>query len=738
MGCCGDREKGPATESAKWDYLTLTDFKCTSGWTYFAYFWLWLMAFVGLAVVGLDSYTAINLLAFNQWSSQVKPALDFKYSRWIFAVCILLSFVLYIYEFARAYRVIRRGGVAESFLDPTAATIQSIRPGGGWKRFLVFSDLTKSKKGADYVALFVYFAFKGAVRIILAEGPRQGVNAMTLWAVLQADLIPTKETSRSHFDQFWFNVQQLADQNVEQAMIYISMLVTLVIWVFSALSLFIAMILYITFLWHYIPQRDGRLSLYCRKKVDKRLAKLVEHKVKTAIEEEERKKQKAFRKEDLRRQKTGELPLPPQPHLKSRPTLPEIGSTPEAEKGDHLPEFPLARQDTVSSTNSLPPYSSQPPTQSGGSQRQPTLPNIASGGRPDMTRSTTQASGWSAAPSYSTNAPLLANAGHAGGRDDYPLPPPPLTHQDSISSFDQFHGRSDSQSTIGSRRPFTPGAPPGSRAQTPMSGRPYTPGNNNPYQRQIPPRMPLPVRSNTAFSFEQGAPPPLSNASQDPYNKPLPPPMRSNTADGFRAGPPPMRVNTADGFRAAGPPLRANTADGFRPAPPPQLSNSSGSISSQRSFSRPTNGSQNNFNRPFAPAAAPVPEIRSPSPESYEMKPQPAHALPVAAQNNGYVAFNPSSSSTPAPRIQQGPQRNITVTGAQNTGDYFSIPHHGVPQRSATAPTLAVTPTDLRNSNYALNVLSEYESSDNEGSRRQTPAAADPHQKSGPGQWQAY
>ena len=149
MGCCGDREKGPATESAKWDYLTLTDFKCTSGWTYFAYFWLWLMAFVGLAVVGLDSYTAINLLAFNQWSSQVKPALDFKYSRWIFTVCILLSFVLYIYEFARAYRVIRRGGVAESFLDPTAATIQSIRPGGGWKRFLVFSDLTKSKIGLN-------------------------------------------------------------------------------------------------------------------------------------------------------------------------------------------------------------------------------------------------------------------------------------------------------------------------------------------------------------------------------------------------------------------------------------------------------------------------------------------------------------------------------------------------------------------------------------------------------------
>ena len=58
----------------------------------------------------------------------------------------------------------KNGGVAQSYLDPLAVRIQSIRFGNrgrGWRRFLVFAELTKSKKGADYVALFTYFSFEG-------------------------------------------------------------------------------------------------------------------------------------------------------------------------------------------------------------------------------------------------------------------------------------------------------------------------------------------------------------------------------------------------------------------------------------------------------------------------------------------------------------------------------------------------------------------------------------------------
>lgn len=83
----------------------------------------------------------------------------------MFAICIIISWLLLGFEYLRAFRVMRAGGVAESYLDPLAVVLQSIRPGKngrGWRRFLVFAELTKSKKGVDYVALFVYFQFKGA------------------------------------------------------------------------------------------------------------------------------------------------------------------------------------------------------------------------------------------------------------------------------------------------------------------------------------------------------------------------------------------------------------------------------------------------------------------------------------------------------------------------------------------------------------------------------------------------
>jgi hypothetical protein len=74
---------------------------------------------------------------------------------------------------------------------------------------------------------FVYFAFDGAVRIILAEGPRQAVNAMTLYAVMKADLIPT-HGQHANVAQFFLNVKALAEKQEKQAVILFSMLFTLV------------------------------------------------------------------------------------------------------------------------------------------------------------------------------------------------------------------------------------------------------------------------------------------------------------------------------------------------------------------------------------------------------------------------------------------------------------------------------------------------------------------------------
>ena len=125
---------------------------------------LYISVIISIAVYAVDTFTAVNLLAFSRWAGQIKPEIPFYISRWIYAGCIILSFVLLVYRWVRAVRIMKTGGVAQSYLDPLAVRIQSIRMGKngqGWRRFLVFAELTKSKKGAEYVALFTYFSFEG-------------------------------------------------------------------------------------------------------------------------------------------------------------------------------------------------------------------------------------------------------------------------------------------------------------------------------------------------------------------------------------------------------------------------------------------------------------------------------------------------------------------------------------------------------------------------------------------------
>lgn len=144
------------------DKQSLNDFKSSSCLNIFAYGYLWVSLLISVAVYGVDTFTAVNLLAFNKWSGEFKPVVSFDVQKWIFAGCIIASWVNLGFEHLRATRVIRRGAVAESFLDSLAVRLQSIRlgKGRGWRRFLVFAELTKSKKGAEYVALFTYFAFQ--------------------------------------------------------------------------------------------------------------------------------------------------------------------------------------------------------------------------------------------------------------------------------------------------------------------------------------------------------------------------------------------------------------------------------------------------------------------------------------------------------------------------------------------------------------------------------------------------
>jgi hypothetical protein len=318
------------------------------------------------------------------------------------------------------------------------------KEGQGWRRFLVFAELTKSKKGVNYIALFVYFQFKSALLIILAQGPRIALNAMTLYAVMQAQIIPGGDHAaeeRSNFEQFFMNIKTMIDTgNKQETVIYFTMLFSLVVWVIAALSLIISALLYIFFLWHYIPRDDGGLTKYCRRKVEARLERIVGKKIKKAIEKQnaqiKREEQKAIEK--------GELDV-----SKTRPTLPKL----DRDDDDQSTVFSLQRSDTMSTNTTLPPYStsnapsysSNAPSRSntnntihtvssGRSLMKPSLPTLDE--RPGMpAKSNTQFTNLSNT-SYGSNAPMLSQAGNMGRSS--PAPPMPPLDRNGTGYFGEY------------------------------------------------------------------------------------------------------------------------------------------------------------------------------------------------------------------------------------------------------------------------------------------------------------
>ncbi|KAL9094964.1 MAG: hypothetical protein Q9165_002914 [Trypethelium subeluteriae] len=546
MGCLnGDREKGIIAEEQKWHYITLDDFKSRSCITRFSYGWLWFLAIVSVAVYALDTFTAVNLLAFNRWSSQVKPAIPFAVSKWIFTICILLSWVLLGFEYIRAIRVIRRGGVAESYLDPLAVVLQSMRPGSG----------------------------KGAIRVLLAETPRQFVNAVTLFSVSKADLVPAgQHTGGSPVGQFFDNIKILAHTEPETAAILGSMAFTFVIWFLSALSLLFALLFYLLFLWHYIPSSDGRLSIYCRRKINQRVSRVVSVKVRKAIEDQERKERKQQLKEDREAIKKGIRPT-----AQRQPTLPTL----EDSKEDKYAESVLSRS---TSQSTLPPYTSRPPTRNASDQpaltRQPTLPGIDEDApAPMFARMNTNSS----TTSFDSDAPLLSDAGGMGMSEPIrkPLPygRPPMNR--NMSSATQMSRPSPTTPAPSYHsNGYRPGGGPLSRQNTQDSmGRSFGPPTRTNTQESFtrPYGGAAPQRQNTGFSdaYEMSPQTPANSSSNNTIQSPA---DRSYTPynPARSAAPTPMSNNSAPILSqpqmprrdVVSPPSYRQPADYFSPQPP--------------------------------------------------------------------------------------------------------------------------------------------------------------------------
>ncbi|CAI7640382.1 unnamed protein product [Penicillium discolor] len=673
MLCGGDREKGDVAMEEKWDYVNLDDFKSESCLTPFSYFFLWVFLFISIAVYGVDTFTAVNLLAFSRWSGRVEPAIPFNISRWIFAACIIASFVLLAYRWIHAIRAIRSGSITRSFLDPLAVRIQSIRfgrRGRGYRRFLVFAELTKDRKAAEYVALYAYFSFQFWMNTIFADGPRQVLNAITLYSVMQMDLIPggknaAHDDGSSSAAQFFKNVKILAEDNTLQAVVLFGMLFTLVIWVLSVLKLISAIVLYLIFLFHHIPAEDGTLSRYCRRKVGQRLKRITH-----------RKNNKALAK-GLKLQ--NRAPTQPSLATDSNPTLPSFAE-------DKIPAVPSLSRSTTQTT--LPPYSRSTST---APTHNPTLPNLDFDAKPTLARTGTSSSAMSESASLTSNAAGMGYTPPDGQKPTLPTLPPVPPLPTNVPSRKATPHSQATPAPYGNDGRNNPG--PGYRNLTDSSdSRPYqnhTPAphyssadmdasddrdyhnhtmdssddydhynrGNAPthYDPYGPPRGRYDGEDEYGASYGppggQRGPPRTQqdHYPQDPYatrsytpagTGATPAPYRTNTPASTGGTPAPYRTNTPASTGGTPAPYRTNTPASYQPTPPPLAA----------AYGQPPQ-------RTYTPMSSATP----------------------APQNGGYAAFNPSMAHrTPQPPSQgpPGPSSYTRANTASPSAMHRAPPGH--------------------------------------------------------------
>ncbi|KAI5778401.1 hypothetical protein EDC01DRAFT_634794 [Geopyxis carbonaria] len=759
MGCCkGERKPKPVNPEHKFAYINLADFKSKSCLNYMAYFGIYSGTLISIACYVADMYTAVILLAYNRWSSEAlnqSSVIDFKTAKIVFSTCIFLSFVLLVYDWWVAYRVIKSDGVADAYMNVIAVRFNCIWGGKGkvdtgWRRFLVFSRLTKSRGFVDYIAIFTYFAFKGWVRILFAEGPRVVINTLTFISVTKADdIAKSQKDALSAFEEFFKKFGILYKANHLQVIVLCTMAFTTLMWVFAILRLLIASFVYICYLWHAM---GGKVSLrkYCKERIDTRMGEIVQKKHDKALARE--KKENAL--------------------LRHQPTIPILPDTKPASAFDN-PDA-MSSTSKLIQTNPSPPQSviyppsAMPPSM----QREPTLPNISEFDRrspeappppmksqppPPSTYASSQAGSASyqqsqtPAPAYFPGrGPPPSRTGTTRTQESYssnialmdyeaekrqqqqqrqwtPEPPSVVSGGEYIPPREAQRRRELAQQqqqqygpppmardppyamqplppTGSQRTPFVadriardaygpgPNGQGGPQGRFPIQPRgPSPPHAGGPQGRfPIQPREQSPPRSYTAVHMEGAG---YGNGAG--YGGP---PPRSQTAgpmdgSGYGYGPPPARSQTAgpmnDGY---GPPPRINTAgpmnDGY--GPPPR-SNTAGPMND--GYGPPRNNSPQRSHTAASHETV-YKEYQQPAYQQahYDAPQDPQGVYP------GRNAYQPSRGPPPAAssRFQPGPQqqqqpfnppRAGTAPPPRTQNGPYPAPAPAAPTRTATAPS---------------------------------------------------
>ncbi|CED84086.1 hypothetical protein [Phaffia rhodozyma] len=236
------------------------------------YLFLYIGVLISIGVHCANIYTAITMLLATGWTNSIYTKcgddcvlhVGFLVTKWIFVGCIIVSFLLLAYEANKARKVIGSRDISFAFTNLMANHYYSLR---SYPHFCFFDHIQSSTKKSDDFAFFVFFTFKCWKTLLVADAPRQVINALTLYSFGKVNKWQTDDISL-YYDGNWVT-----------AIMLLTMIFTVVVFAANLILLISAAILYIPLL-IYI---QGNLKEYCCHKIDKRIAELIKRKQKQRI-----------------------------------------------------------------------------------------------------------------------------------------------------------------------------------------------------------------------------------------------------------------------------------------------------------------------------------------------------------------------------------------------------------------------------------------------------------------------
>ncbi|TFK76020.1 hypothetical protein BDN72DRAFT_809920 [Pluteus cervinus] len=311
--CGGPKWKREEVTDHKFDFIDTRDFIDNGFVMRVKYLWLYLVVLKSFLVYISDIFSATTMLTTKSWSNEIFNEcantnqcifIPFDTGKWLFVGCIIFGFLLLAYESRKSKRIIASRDISYAFTNVMANNYYSLR---SYSHFCFFDHISNSTKLSDDFAFFVFFVFKSWKRLLLADGPRQTINALTLYAIY---VVKSSQQPGN-----WYDVSRyFAGSSFSTAALTVTTFFTVAVFAGSLLLLIVAAICYIPLLCHI----RGNLKEYCCHKVDKRIEEVITRQRDKRLQETAKLEQKEARGDFSHlKNKKGAKPLP-------QPTLPNL------------------------------------------------------------------------------------------------------------------------------------------------------------------------------------------------------------------------------------------------------------------------------------------------------------------------------------------------------------------------------------------------------------------------------